>query len=405
MDKNMSEVYRFARYAYTNVPLYMRIAEEIEIDVDELDDEELWNKIPCVNKSRFVHDETDCISIKYMAKLYQEKLYSTCTSGSTGMYMNIFWDKNDYNRSLSYLWLYRKKYYSVMPNDRLVYFYTMRNIRSAETEYEYGPYSMGISKLLLDSEHIKEVYMKIYEYSPVWALLQPSVAGMLCNAKQRYNLPDIVSLKYMEMTGEYLEEAIRKEVKEVFKCDVANQYGCNEANSIAYECPYGNMHCMTGNIHISIENRNIYLTTLQNYAMPFVKYGLGDNVVWDRTVNNCRCGCKSPVIKIKRGRESDYIKLKNREVLSSSHIHRIFDVINACTEGAVKQYKVIQKEYDVFEVMAAADDEYVIEYIKGVFCDMLNKSMGTDVKMIFEACDVIPPDETTGKLKSFECRV
>ena len=36
----------------------------------------------------------------------------------------------------------------------------------------------------------------------------------------------------------------RNLIQEVFNCTIANQYGCNEVNSIAYECECGNLHLM-----------------------------------------------------------------------------------------------------------------------------------------------------------------
>lgn len=139
--------------------------------------------------------------------------------------------------------------------------------------------------------------------------------------------------------------------------------------------------------------------------MPFVKYGLGDNITWDTTITQCQCGCKSPVIKIIQGREGDYIKLKNGDVLSSSCIHRVFDMFNEFTEGVIKQYKVIQKEYDVFNVVIVIDEEYCVNQIKELVCDTLRDNLGVNVNVDFEVCDAIIPNEKTGKLKSFECEI
>lgn len=109
---NLNKVYKMARYAYTNVSLYINIARELGINVDSLTDEELWEAIPYVEKARYV--------------------------------------KNTF--------------------------------------------SLGISKLLLNEKRIQEVYLKIYDYSPKWMMLQPSVALILCMAKEKYDLPKIVTV-------------------------------------------------------------------------------------------------------------------------------------------------------------------------------------------------------------------
>ena len=399
-------VYKMARYAYTNVPVYMRIAENMGIEVDKLNDRELWDAIPCIEKSMLVNEESDCISVKFINKLYQDKLIHVCTSGSTGMYMNIFWDKSDYMRSLTSLWLYRRKFYSINPDDKLVYFYTLRSAQGAELEYEYGKYSMGISKLLVTMDRIQEVYMEIHKYSPKWMMLQPSVALMLCQVKKKYKLPDIKTIAYIEMTGEFLSKEVRNTVKETFKCNIANQYGCNEVNSIAYECPNGNMHCMADNVYTSITDNDIYITTLRNFAMPLVKYGLGDNVVWDNSLVKCPCGCDSPVLIVNNGRQFDYIRLPDGGKTSSSCIHRLFDIVNMQMDGVIKQYNVLQEEYDLFTAVIVVDEDmYITEMIKHMLTEMLSDCLGYYVNVNIREMDMIIPNQKTGKLKSFECLV
>ena len=51
-----------------------------------------------------------------------------------------------------------------------------------------------------------------------------------------------------------LLESTRRKLEEAFKCKISNQYGCYEANSIAYECPHNKLHCMEDNIYVEIVN-------------------------------------------------------------------------------------------------------------------------------------------------------
>lgn len=401
----MQKIYDITRYAYKNVPMYMEIARAMNIDVDNMSDKELWEAVPYVNKEKFVQNDSDCISVKYIGKLYKNELMCIRTSGSTGMYMNINWDSADYNRSMLPLWMLRKKYYSIKPTDKLVYFFTTRTTSAIEKEYEYNDNSMGISKALLNTDMLYKVYQNIYEYGPVWMVLQPSVAMMLCYAKKKYRLPDIHELKYIEMTGEYLGEEVRNDIKAVFHCHVANQYGCMEANSIAYECPYGNMHCITDNVHVINENGKIYITTLRNNAMPFVKYGLGDNIEWDSSLKECRCGCKSPAIKVKAGRECDFIMLKNGNIQNSSCIHRVFDIANKHVEGAIKQYKVIQNHFNIFDIYVVTDEYMIADLLVELFTAALKEVLGETPVVNIHISEVLLQDDLTGKMKSFECKI
>lgn len=117
-----------------------------------------------------------------------------------------------------------------------------------------------------------------------------------------------------------LLESTRRKLEEAFKCKISNQYGCYEANSIAYECPHNKLHCMEDNIYVEIVDNegkevtkvnegNIIITTLNSHAMPFIRYKIGDRGVMDYNQEVCKCGNKSPVLKLSSGRVNDYIVL------------------------------------------------------------------------------------------------
>ena len=101
---------------------------------------------------------------------------------------------------------------------------------------------LGLTKAFLYNDQMLKAYHHLMEFRPKWMILQPSVAWLLCKLIQSHHLPKIDSIEYIEFTGEYLENNIRKFAEEVFGCQTANQYGIREVNSIAYECPMGHMH-------------------------------------------------------------------------------------------------------------------------------------------------------------------
>ena len=100
---------------------------------------------------------------------------------------------------------------------------------------------------------------------------------------KEHNLPVPSNLKYIEMSGEYLFDNYKKQIEETFDVYTANQYGCNEANEIAYEFKCRNMHVIENNVIVEVlkdgkpvinEEGDIYVTSLKNFAMPF--YSLSD---------------------------------------------------------------------------------------------------------------------------------
>lgn len=353
-------------FAYTNVPFYIYLHQGVP-DMD---------KVPVIDKS-MIEDVEDLTSFQYAPwNIPSDDIFRAQTSGSTGKCMNILWNKYDYFKSMMPLWLYRYKYYNIRTDDRLCYFYTVGNRADTIMNikfYEKIKNGLGFSKSNLDSDRVLEICKMMKEYNPIWINTQPSIALMMAKCFKKNKLDKIESLRYIELTGEMLFDNVRKEIEEVFGCKVANQYGCIEANSIAYECQYGNMHCMEDNVYVEIlddygkpvgdaENEknegNIVITTLNSYAMPFVRYKTGDRGIMYRN-HSCKCGNCSPILRLTSGRISDYAIMKDGSRVSSYVFVRAVELVNMQCENIIKQFRVVQKDYDYFVIHLELDEEVI----------------------------------------------
>ena len=261
------------------------------------------------------------------------------------------------------------------------------------------------------------------EWDPEWMLVQPSTAVILCNFLKKNKLSAPKSLKYMEFSGELLTQEVRELTQEVFGCVVANQYGCNEVNSIAFECPNGSMHILNTNVFIeivdeygelicdssdytdnnSLEGR-IIITSLHNNAMPFIRYDIGDKGKL-KANNQCSCGCKGKIIELTTGRNNDYVRFKNGEYTSSYIFVKIFDKINIYTDGAVIQFYVEQTDYDEFYIMLCIDDEFEENQVIRVFYDCIEEEHLMSSKFNFEFSDKLFDVRGSGKYMYFKSKV
>lgn len=243
------------REAYTTTPMYMEMLEEDELK--RILQNREWKDIPVMTKNRVINRQSGNVSAGYVAN---RELIRTVTSGSTGKYLEVLWDRGDYSRSLIELWRRRASYYDVYPNDRLLYFYTVNENNKKITERDH---ELGISKMLLNQTGLDKVYDIILEWNPEWMLLQPSSAVILCQyiRQNKRKIPD--ALKYIEFSGELLTPEVRKMAEETFACRCANQYGANETGTIAYECPQHNMHVMSTNVYVESRMRTVLWRTLK----------------------------------------------------------------------------------------------------------------------------------------------
>ena len=222
---------------------------------------------------------------------------------------------------------------------------------------------------------------------------------------KRNNIDKIQNLSYIELTGEILLEGTRQKLKEVFKCEIANQYGCHEANSIAYECPHNKLHCMEDNIYVEIVDNegkevrdgkegNIVITTLNNHAMPFIRYKIGDRGVIDHNHEVCKCGNKSPVLKLSSGRVNDYIVLDDGSRINAYVFVKAIETVNMELDNIILQFRVVQKE-DVIDAGIGERD------VENLFLKSIDEERLYDTEFDFEYYDEFLPDEDNGKLRYF----
>ncbi len=112
--------------------------------------------------------------------------------------------------------------------------------------------------------------------------------------------------------AETIPEGTREAVAERFGAIFASTYACQEIGTIAIECPE------TRQYHLAVENAvvelvnedghavepgergRVVVTGLNNYAMPFIRYALGDIAVASGTP--CPCGRTLPVLERIEGR-------------------------------------------------------------------------------------------------------
>ncbi len=350
------DIKSIAKYAYQNVPMYVR--KNIS-NLDKFED------YPLIEKNYVIENESGAIAPDSVMLYYNNELMKVRTSGSTGKYLEVYWKKADYSKSMLPLWLLRKKYYGISPEDKVCFFYTIMKLGDIEEDVVNEKNQRGYSKSNLTIEKLKEIYMDMQEFNPKWMLLQPSIAHLLCKCIDKFELEKLKDLEYIEMSGEILTKEIREEVEKTFGCKVSNQYGANEFNSIAYECPFGNMHVVTSNVYAEVikdekvvydEEGIIYLTSKTNTAMPFIRYGIGDTGIMC-TQNECLCGNKRPILKLTSGRANDYVLTSTGRKTTSYVFVRAIDNVNYVTEGVIKQFQIIQKALDEFTIKLVVDEE------------------------------------------------
>ena len=348
----------------------------------------------------------------------RDELLIAQTSGSTGKCLNTYWNDEDSNNSMLPLWIARNRRYGIKSNDKACFFYTVTNqideFENDGVKYQTKDNLLGFYKMNLTEDKIVTIHKMMTEYQPKWLMLQPTLATLLVSFFKKNNLAPIESIAYVETTGEILMEHERTLIEEYFNCKVANQYGCNEMNSIAYECSEKRLHCMSSNVYVEIledgkpvkdgEVGDIYLTSLNNKVMPFVRYGIGDR---GRLIKEkCKCGNCNLVLELTNARKNDIVYYSDGTKGTAEVFINIVQSMNRQGD-CIMAFQVVQTtREDILVKLCLNEDnmedfDYTEDDIIEQFMEHITEERLEDMNIEFEFCDVMFLKEMNGKFKYF----
>ena len=170
-----------------------------------------------------------------------------------------------------------------------------------------------------------------------------------------------IAPKIIIIGGELNPPPYRQYVETVFGGQTFDKYGAFETKSIAWECNQHNMHidadsviveCVKGGEVVTAQERGeVVVTSLWNWAMPFIRYRLGDSGVLSDEV--CGCGRTLPLMKVIEGRIDDFIVLPSGNVLPPTALVPLF-----FKTQEIEQFRIIQNRKDLLEVEIMPNKDY-----------------------------------------------
>ncbi|GGD28495.1 phenylacetate--CoA ligase family protein [Pontibacillus salipaludis] len=202
----------------------------------------------------------------------------------------------------------------------------------------FSSYDMSKEKM---SEYVDKLKKGNIEYLYAYS----SSAFELANFIMEHQLT--VNLKGVITTSEVLFPHYRAAIEKAFGCKVYDQYGANDGGVTAFECEYHNgLHvgmerCIVEVVdeegHVvpdGVEGR-ILLTDLSNYAMPFIRYEVGDYGAL--TYEPCPCGRGLIRLTHIKGRKQEFIYTEERE-----KVHGGFFSTTFRQHDEIDQFQVVQ---------------------------------------------------------------
>ncbi|MBD3229031.1 MAG: hypothetical protein GF329_12650 [Candidatus Lokiarchaeota archaeon] len=389
------------KHSYNNIPYYHNLFKRLDLSPNDIKGFDDLNKIPILTKSEIQENYKKLINKNFK----KEDFIQNSTSGSTGEPLEFLMDREmiSWQKAIQ---LRAFKWADYYPWDKFAYFWTFfpendnNHGRIFDPVYDKYNLILRLSCFNLTDETLENYYNQIINFNPKILLAIPNPLYFFSKFldKKGYKIENITSVI---TNAEMLLPFQRELIEEVFNCPVFDIYGAREVSLMIGECPEAhNKHYSmeTAIMEIvkdgeSVENNEegeLIVTNLTNYAMPFIRYRVGD--VAKRKAELCKCGRGLEVIDSLKGRIDDYLITRNGRFIPGIFFPAVFAYHKI---NGIKQYQIIQKELEEIEILIVKTDKFKdSELIE--FKNIIKKSLG-DIRININFVDEIPS-------KSGKCR-
>jgi phenylacetate-CoA ligase len=202
-------------------------------------------------------------------------------------------------------------------------------------------------------------------------------------------------------SAEVLEAEERRLLEDVFGCPVFNRYGCREVSVIASECSaHSGLHTMAEGLYLEIETPHgpaapgemgsILVTDLLNYAMPLIRYRIGDLGAW--AAGSCPCGRGLPRLERVAGRVTDFLVGCDGQLVSGVYLATYI----VAHRPSLGQVQILQHKRGAvtYRIKPGRDfqDESDLEYLRTT----TRRYLGADATIDSEVVEDLPA-EASGK--------
>lgn len=183
-----------------------------------------------------------------------------------------------------------------------------------------------------------------------------------CMAEQSVNNaePRLPRPRFLVGHSDVLTPHMRQQISAAFCAPVFEIYDSNECNLIAWQCAEtGQLHTCDDTTIVEVtkdgrsvtpgERGEVVLTALHSFAMPFIRFRLGDIVTKGST--QCACGQPFATIRSVQGRMFDYFPLPDGRLV---HPYEIIAILSQYAPW-IREYQLIQKQTDLIVLSLVPD--------------------------------------------------
>ncbi len=244
--------------------------------------------------------------------------------------------------------------------------------------------------------------------NPHYLVTCPSVVESLAEYCEEHG-HTLSNLKNIRTFGEVLEPWVRELCRRIWNVSIADTYSSVEAGYIGLQCPeHEHIHVMAEDVMVEVlddegqacqpgETGRVVVTTLNNFAMPLLRYENGD---YAEVGPPCPCGRRLPVLKRILGR--------TRNMFTHPNGDRVFPTLEAKEDGElnrlpVRQYQLVQRDTESVDAYLVALRELTSEE-QAIALRAFHDAIGYPFRVTFHYVDEIARSPT-GKYEEFRSEV
>ena len=313
----LARLRRLAAHAYAQVPFYRRLWDAHGVhpqDIRSLDD---LARLPLLDKPTLrAAYPADALA----ANADRSQLVRYASSGSTGEPLQFVMTRAEKGQRWAVMfrsWAMAGAYQgmraaNVKDGHALGVFHSgpLQRLEQQATRM------LNLSAYAVADQRLDQVVSDLVRFRPEVMFAYPGAAYRLAIALEERGID--LPLRTVITSGEMLHPFQRQAIQQQFRCRVHDYYG-GEGMDVAMQCGVGlAYHINAESVIVEVvddagrplpagQEGSIVLTNLNAYAMPFIRYLVGD--VGALAAGQCACGRGLPLLDHVAGRSSDQLTL------------------------------------------------------------------------------------------------
>jgi phenylacetate-CoA ligase len=271
------------------------------------------------------------------------------TSGTTGAGLKFLTTSYSLQRQFAYWWRYRI-WHGIERSEWCGVFGGREVVPTQQKKPPYWRINSAGRLVMFSQYHLSpergvQYIREIKDRGLRWVHGYPSVLAMLAKIGIDAGLEGTTDVQWVTLGGENLLAHQQTLIQRMFNATPLQHYGLAEGVANISLCPEGKLHVDEDFSLVEFlplgnrdEGHRLIGTTLDNQAMPLVRYDTGDIVLLAPDEETCTCGRPGRIVLDIDGRKEDFLMLSDETMIGRID-HLFKDAVNIVEAQVIQQVK------------------------------------------------------------------